>query len=217
MENTYRLHYFNGNGRAANIRAMFVYSKVNFEDNRIEFPDWPSIKSSGKLENGQVPVLEVNGKQYSQSMAIELYLARLFNLMGSNIEDEYQITNLLCSREDYSKPMFEVIMPNEDQKNRREAIIKNLAGNILPNMVQKYEAKYVANGAGKYFLGNTFSLADIFLFSAYLLAFESPLMKESFGDIPAKHSPKLNELTQRLRQEELKEYFENTYVKTSNF
>ena len=217
MENTYRVHYFEGNGRAANIRALFVSAKVKFENVLINFAEWGTLKSSGKFENAQLPVLEVNGKQYTQTMAIELYLARQFNLLGSNLEDEFQITNLLCSREDYAKYMYEVIMPNEDQKNRREAIVKNLAENVLPAMIQKYETKYVSNGAGKYFLGDKFSLADIFLFTTFYSAFESPLMKDSFGQIPAKHAPKLTELLQRLRQEELKEYFENTHILTSIF
>ena len=217
MENTYKLNYFEGNGRASNIRAILDYSKAKWEQVFINFGEWPALKASGKFENGQLPVLEVNGKQYTQTIAIETYLAKLFGLMGSNAEEEYQINNILCSREDYTKPLFEFIMPSEEQKTRREAIIKNLAENVLPNLAAKYEAKYVANGAGKYFLGDKFSLADIFFATTFTQIFEQSNLKEFFGSVPSKSAPKLAELIKRIKSEELNNYFDKTYIKTSIF
>ena len=62
MENTYKLNYFEGNGRASNIRAILDYSKTKYENAMISFADWPALKAS-KFDNGQLPILEVNGKQ----------------------------------------------------------------------------------------------------------------------------------------------------------
>lgn len=216
MENKYVLHYFQGNGRASNIRAILDCANVKYENAFIKFEEWPALKASGKFENGQVPVLEINGKQHTQTLAIETYLAKQFNLMGSNLEDEFEITNILCSREDFVKPLYEFIMPNEDQKKRREEIVKNLVENFLPRFAQKYENRYVANGAGKYFVGDKFSLADIYIATIFAQSFESPIMKD-FAEIPAKHCPRLYEVYQRIKNAELKNYFENSFIKNSNF
>ena len=42
----YQLTYFNAKGRAEDVRLMFAAAGVKFEDNRVEFADWPSLKSS---------------------------------------------------------------------------------------------------------------------------------------------------------------------------
>ena len=39
-----------------------------------------------------MPILEHNGKRYSQSIAINIYLSKIFNLYGKNIEEEYEKT-----------------------------------------------------------------------------------------------------------------------------
>ena len=137
--------------------------------------------------------------------------------MGSGAEDEYQIFNLLSVREDYSKSLYGLLFPNEDQKNRREEIIKDLAENVLPKLAGKFEATYVANGAGKYFLGDKFSLADIFVATTFSQIFETATFKELFGNVPAKSATKLTELINRIKSNDLKEYFEKNYIKTSMF
>ena len=87
----YILHYFGMNGRAAIPRAILTYAKADWTNDAIAMTDWPKIKKSGLCEFEQVPILEVDGKKYSQSNAINLYLAETFNLMGNNIEENYQI------------------------------------------------------------------------------------------------------------------------------
>ena len=111
---TYKLYYFNGNGRAMVIRAILEYSKAKWEDIKVSNEEWPKMKSSSQCEYGQLPVLEYNGKTYSQSHAIELYLGKKFNLYGSSIDDEYQINSLLDSFDDLS--LFSMHMPLQRTK-----------------------------------------------------------------------------------------------------
>ena len=139
MENTYKVTYFDANARAANLRAILDYSKAKWEDTIVSQEEWPTLKASGKIESGQLPILEVNGKQFSQALAMEIYLAKQFNLIGSNAEDEYQITNLLCSREDYLKSIYPVLVPTEDQKNRRDAFCGKIS---VCNNLYQYGIKY---------------------------------------------------------------------------
>ena len=134
MSKTYEVIYFEGNGRAGNCRAMLDYSKTEYKNTLLNFGEWPALKASGKFENGQLPVLEVNGKQYTQSLAMETYLAKEFNLMGSNAEDEYQIMNLLCSREDYVKPIFEVIIVLDGWSLEAQYKLQFSFGELTPNI-----------------------------------------------------------------------------------
>jgi glutathione S-transferase len=217
MENHFNVHYFEGNGRAANIRAILDFSNAKWENTLISFADWPALKMSGKFENAQLPAVEVNGKMLTQTLAIEIYLARLFNLMGSNVEDEFKINYLLCLREDFSKHLYSLLFLTEEQKEKREELSKDLVENIIPKLAKGLESKYVANGSGKYFLGDKFSLADIFLANTFTQLFESVKLKDLFGAIPSQHCPTLLEVVNRVKSEELKNYFEKTYNKNSFF
>ena len=98
----YILHYFAGNGRAIVARAILCYANADWTNDAIKKEDWPTIKKSGLCEFEQVPILEVDGKKYSQSHAIDLYLAETFNLMGKDIEENYQIRSLLFAIDDYN-------------------------------------------------------------------------------------------------------------------
>ena len=41
-----KLTYFNGKGRTEPARLILAYAGVDYEDNRIEFEDWPKLKPS---------------------------------------------------------------------------------------------------------------------------------------------------------------------------
>ena len=217
MQPTYQLYYFEGNGRAVNIRAILDYANANWEDNKISFADWPAIKSKGKFEFGQMPVLLLEGKQKTQTIAIEIFLARRFGLMGSTEEDEYQILNILSSREDYSKTLYGLLMPTEEQKTKREEIVKNLRENVLPLFLEATENKYLENGKGKYFLGDKLSLADIFLATGFTQLFESVGLKDLFSDVPSELAPNVLELTKRIKENDLKNFFAKSYLHDSLF
>ena len=43
---TYKLHYFNLRARGELIRLLFAASDMRYEDHRIDFKDWLSLKPS---------------------------------------------------------------------------------------------------------------------------------------------------------------------------
>ena len=200
----FELLYFKVNGRAAIIRAILSYGKADWKDSSFEHSEWPKIKTSGKCEFGQVPVLIHNGKSYSQAAATSIYLAKLFNIYGKDIEEQYQIDSLLCTYDDISPLVFPIIFPKtEEEKKNIEQSLENFREK-LARYLEIYEKRYIALGAGKYYLGDHFSLADIF-FATYVIDYSSIYKKE---DLIKKHSPKIFELIERVKANELKEYFE---------
>ena len=44
MAANYKLTYFNNKGRAELTRLLFAQAGVEYEDNRIEGSDWPTLK-----------------------------------------------------------------------------------------------------------------------------------------------------------------------------
>ena len=206
MSDKYVLTYFKGNGRAIFARAILCYAKANWENHAMDHSEWPAIKKSGLCEFEQVPVLEYNGKKYAQSMAINFFLARKFNLMGKDDEENYQIESLMFCFEDISNPIWKfAFCPDKDKVEglKKEALEK------YKFFLHKIEARYIANGKGKYFLGDRFTLADIFIGAAL------PSFCDSFGEcVVPKETPTLGELCKRLMEGELKEFHEKYFIKS---
>ena len=201
----YVLHYFAGNGRAIISRAILCYAKADWTNDAIKREDWPTIKKSGLCEFEQVPILEVDGKKYSQSNAITLYLAETFNLMGKDIEENYQIRSLLFAIDDYNVEIWKALFSPDEAK--KPELLK-AALEKFKFFVGKFEKRYVDLGKGKYFLGDKFTLADIIMTCS--ISDASKMLKfEGVKEV----APNLCELINRVKENELKEFFEKFYVK----
>ena len=75
--------------------------------------------------------------------------------------------------------------------------------------LQRIEDRYKELGSGKYYLGEELSVADFFL--GCMIEEFSILVKEE--DIMAKYAPGIKKLVERLKQNELKEFYEKYYFK----
>jgi len=82
----FKLTYFNVCGRAELIRLIFGKSGTAFQDNRIEFADWPAKKASFPM--GQLPLLNYKGLELIQSLTIARFVARKCGLAGKTEIDE---------------------------------------------------------------------------------------------------------------------------------
>ena len=204
MSDKYILHYFNALARSINIKAILMSAKADWEDKPIAQNEWPKIKKSGLCEFEQVPILEHKGKKLCQRIAIELYLLRQFKLYGKNIDEEYQIDSLLCSFDDLI-PSATGIMFCQDQK-KKEELLKQFEEKFKLYL-SKFEERYVKLGKGKYFLGDHFSGADIYVASA-LPGFCKLIGKYIIND----NAPNLHQLIERLKGAELKSFYDK-YMK----
>ncbi|GMT37117.1 hypothetical protein PFISCL1PPCAC_28414, partial [Pristionchus fissidentatus] len=76
----YKLYYFSIRGLGEVPRQILALADVKFENVGITKEQWPEFKS--KTPFGQMPVLEVDGKQIPQSFAIARYVASQHGLAG---------------------------------------------------------------------------------------------------------------------------------------
>lgn len=88
MTNLVKLHYFPGRGRAETTRWMLAINHIKFENVPIETPEMLlALRASGKLPFDQMPLLEIEEQNLSQSSAMIRYLARSGEYYGSTEQD----------------------------------------------------------------------------------------------------------------------------------
>ena len=213
-DDQYKLYYFNGNGKAIIIRAILYYSKAKFTDVKVSNEDWKKLKQTGKFGCEELPVMEHKGKLFYQMHAIEQYLAYNFNIHGKNIEDEYQINCLLDSFDDLFTIFKHFTWPETEEDKEHIEDYKKAFKSKFAFFVNTLEKKFRDKGQNdKYYLGNYFSLADIFL-TVVLSNFADKL---KCGNILEEQGPNINALIKRIKENELKDFFEKGFIKESKF
>ena len=210
MSSKYTLYYFPVNARATVARAILTYAKADWEDKRITHEEWPKMKETDLFEFHQMPILVHNGKKMSQSIAIELYLLRQFNLYGKNIDEQYEIDNLLCTFDDLLPLLGKYVFRCKDEKEKEET--KKVLIEKVQFYVKKIEERYIKLGKGKYYLGDHFSGADIYIASVF------PIFCNCLNMMIVKEAGALSlyDLIVRIKENELKEFHEKVFIKNSH-
>jgi glutathione S-transferase len=204
-----KLRYLNLNARGATARAILYYKKVPFEDLRISSDEWAKLKKTGQFEFDQLPQLEINGKTYHQSIAINQLLGKKYDLFGRDQEEDYLTTSAMCAYEDIRKGYFDCMFPkNEEHKKEADKAFCEIHG---PYFLKRFEKRFLTQG-GKYFASDRFSLGDIFVTCYFHNIFKLKPRKEQFEPVYKEFAPKLYEHCEKISDNELKEYFEKHYI-----
>jgi glutathione S-transferase len=212
MESNYTLYYFPGNLRGALIRAILTYSGAKWEDKRIIGEEFITLQKEGKFEYGSLPVVVIDStRSLSQSLAIETYLGKQFNLVGDSEEDFYEVMNILCSREDLYSLIVQLAFPTEEQTKRMPDVVKSIKNEELPFYLSVWEKKYKAK-CGKYFIGDKFTLVDMCCAIVFeVLTTLKATKSHGFGEVIAKNAPSLLVHVENLKSNELVSYFKNVF------
>jgi len=156
MSDSYKLTYFKIKGLAEPIRMIFAVAGVAYEDVRIAQEEWPLVKE--KFEYGQLPILEVDGKQLAQSNAICRFLAKKFDLNGAGDWEAAKIDELADVLVDFRGEWRKYFMEKDPVK--KEELLGTLLGTTSPKYLGKVEAFKTAN-AGDFLVGDKLSWIDI--------------------------------------------------------
>ncbi|CAK1587225.1 unnamed protein product [Parnassius mnemosyne] len=133
--------YFSIKGLGEGGRMLLAYGRVEFEDHRVTEEEWPDLKTQTPF--GQLPVLEIDGKQYAQSLAIYRYLGRKFGLAGEDLEEDFQIDQVLDFFYDIRLKAAEVF--HETDKELQAKMQDDLIKNYYPIVLKKLDDIIIEN------------------------------------------------------------------------
>ncbi|KAL6736808.1 hypothetical protein Aduo_007115 [Ancylostoma duodenale] len=172
----YKLSYFDIRGAGECVRQIFAVAGQEFEDNRLTKEDFAPLKP--KLPFGQVPVLEVDGKQLGQSLAICRYLARQFGFAGKSPFEEAIVDSLADQHADFRveiKPYFYTAI------GMRERDLEQLKKEVLLPAREKFFAiltKFLEQNPSGFLVGDSVTWVDVLISEsiATLLSFVPELL-----------------------------------------
>nr|AMY26653.1 glutathione S-transferase sigma 1 [Chilo suppressalis] len=156
-----KLTYFPVKALGESTRLLLAYGGQEFEDFRINPETWPELKPKTPL--GQLPVLEIDGKQYAQSLAIGRYLGRKYGLSGADIEEDFEIDQNVDFVNDIRARA--ALVHYETDEVLKEKKHEDFSKNMYPAMLKKLDEIITKNNghlaAGKLTWGD-FVLAGMF-------------------------------------------------------
>lgn len=154
------LHYFKGRGRAETTRWMLAANKIDFQNIAIETPEaLAALRATGKLPFDQMPLLELDDQNLSQSSAMIRYLARRGDLYGDNDTDALWCDMIAGVAADFAETAIQAAF----QPKPEIAIASQQAR--FAKFGPRFEARLSSNG-GAFCVGNRLSFADVVLAEA---------------------------------------------------
>ena len=161
-----KLTYFDLRGRAEPIRLILAVAGVDYEDVRIPAP-WDDKKNWEKMKPttpfGQLPILEVDGETFSQSIAISRFCAHEFGLAGKNNLENGKMDEIAEAIKDGTEKQIEAFLSEPDE-NRKEELQFKFNDEVLPKLLRYLEKRLHSRG-GEYFVGRVPSWADILVYN----------------------------------------------------
>jgi glutathione S-transferase len=158
-------------GRAFATRVAFGIAGINYEDERITFEELSNRRGSTgfnpEFPLGAVPVLTLpDGKVVTQSGAIARYAAKIAKLYPEDPLEALIVDEIIETSIEVGTSI-----PQEADLDIRKKVREEFAATKLKKYYSFFASKISASSSG-YVAGNTFSLADIYLY-ALLKAFRS--------------------------------------------
>lgn len=154
-----KLTYFEVTGRAEAVRLAFAIGGIDFEDERIPFKDWPTLRPT--LPYKSVPVLTIdNDVQLCQSHAILRYAGKLTDLYPSDPLEALFVDEVLATTVDAIEGLL-------SYKGRDEAKVKEVREKWISEAFPKFfpvlEKRIVDMYGGPFVLGEKLSIADLII------------------------------------------------------
>ena len=156
-----KLHYFPGYGRAEACRMLLAHAKVPYENVHHTFESLPEFKTTGVLEFGQLPALEIDGKFYAQSIAILRFLGIKYGYYPEDAFEGWRVDSIIDSIQDLLSAYYKAAFAaNEEEKKTN---FGSFLEGTLPKWLACIEKRLKGNSSQKFISGEKMTIADFAL------------------------------------------------------
>jgi glutathione S-transferase len=167
MAPQYKLIYFDLKGMAENTRMLFALAGQQYEDVRVSFDDWPSIKETFPFH--LLPVLDVSDEgsapfRLAQSHAIERFVANRFNLLGKTEIERAKVDMIGEQVLDTYRLVVDIHKKPDSDEKWKELDETIRVG--VPYKLALIQKQLEANSSG-YLVGDCITLVDLQLLNFY--------------------------------------------------
>ena len=153
-----RFTYFNFPfWRAETSRLALHMGGIDFEDVRLGGDDFRAKKAAGEFPYGQLPVLEVDGEMFAQSVAIAKFCGKLSGLYP---KDDDLAAMKVDEFLDAAAQITSLVNPSMSEKDptKRAAMREELGQETFPHWLSLLEKRM---GSGDYLVGDSLTVADL--------------------------------------------------------
>lgn len=153
---TYKLTYFDlDGGRGEPIRIAFHVAGIEFDDHRISFAEFQEMRQSTRFHC--VPVLEIDGVEFTQSNALSRYVGKLAGLYPDDDLQALYCDEALGSIEDVSHRIVRTFgLEGEELRRAREDLVDGWLSVYLRGLKE-----LLVRGGGEYFADKRLTVADL--------------------------------------------------------
>jgi glutathione S-transferase len=153
---SYKLTYFDfDGGRGEPIRIAFHAAGIDFDDNRLSFPEFGEMRQSTRFNS--LPVLEIDGAAVTQSNALSRYVGKMAGLYPADDLQALYCDEVLDALEDmlhYVVPTFG--LQGDELREAREKLADGWLSVYLRGLDE-----LLARGGDEYFADNCLTVADL--------------------------------------------------------
>eukprot|EP01091_Cochliopodium_minus_P005236 TRINITY_DN15199_c0_g1_i1.p1 TRINITY_DN15199_c0_g1~~TRINITY_DN15199_c0_g1_i1.p1 ORF type:complete len:220 (-),score=90.44 TRINITY_DN15199_c0_g1_i1:19-654(-) len=169
-----KLTYFDLTGRGEPSRLALAIGGVEFEDERIGFPEFGKKKQEGGFPYGSVPTLTVGDVTLAQSNSILRYCGKLAKLYPTDNLQAAKVDELIDAAEDVLPKIYQALF--EKNEETKKQLLEKLNKEILPQWVGFIEKRVGSKG---FSVGDSTTIADLKLYATFAgIAFGVPFFKD---------------------------------------
>lgn len=145
------------------VRLAMIIGKIPFEDEIITFDKWPALKAKTPL--GSLPVAEIDGNEYVQTVALTRYFGKLGGLYPSCPLKALQVDQVVETVVDMQTALFSHMGTKKEEMEAVKESVTKVAGRRYWGGIEKMLETF---SHGPFVLGDEVSIADIAIAAVFL-------------------------------------------------
>lgn len=152
---TYKLTYFDfDGGRGEPIRIAFHAAGIDFEDNRLSFPEFMEMRGNTRFNS--LPTLEIDGVTVTQSNSMCRHVGKLAGLYPDDEMQALYCDEAMDATEDLTHYIQKTFgLEGDELKKAREELVDGWLATYLRGIGEILER------GGQYFADNRLTMADL--------------------------------------------------------